>query len=183
MIPSTEERIEQLSRELNTRLKCLASMRRMGSEKYTSDGRWAREAHDVAELIGLPGKPLRPATTTWTLDAESVALEQLRDWLSSQLYETLPSPPKPKPQPSRRRAPSKPKPLTARQAEALQLFGECKGNYQETARRMGVVPKTVRQHVDAALKKLGQSATDYCCVTRTQKLPVGKRGEPLITDG
>ena len=38
-------------------------------------------------------------------------------------------------------------------------MNECKGNFVEAARRMGLNPKTVREHFQAALKKLGKLAS------------------------
>lgn len=82
MIPTTTERITELTEKLNTMLKCLASMKCNGHDEST-DGRWVLYAHDLAELTGLPNKPLRPVRDHWTIDAELVALERIRSWLTA----------------------------------------------------------------------------------------------------
>ena len=63
---------------------------------------------------------------------------------------------------SRNRRPAKapPKKLTDRQSEVLLLYGECKGNMSEVARRMGVTHPTAMQHYNAANTKLGITASE-----------------------
>lgn len=82
----------------------------------------------------------------------------------------------------RRRPPFevKMRPLTVRQIEALQMVLECNGNFAEAARRLKVVPKTIREHYFNALKKL--SATGLLAVDRKMKkaageLPTDRRGQ------
>lgn len=83
-----------------------------------------------------------------------------------------------RPKRRQRKTDAAPRPLTAKQAEAVQIVGECKGNYSEAARRLGVKdPKTVRQHYKAGLRKLGRKAVKYA----TQRLPSDKRGQDNVS--
>ena len=59
--------------------------------------------------------------------------------------------------------------LTAKQTEAMQLFGECSGNYTAIGKRMGIGRKTAEGHVKAAFKKLGKMVPQR--KTRTTSLP------------
>ncbi len=73
----------------------------------------------------------------------------------------------------RKRQAMKASPLTAKQTEAVQVVGECKGSFAEAGRRLGVDRKTVQQHYQAAMKKLGKSAVKHA----TQSLPSDRRGQ------
>ena len=66
--------------------------------------------------------------------------------------------------------------LTEKQLEAVNLYGECKGNMSQVARRMGVSHQTAKQHYDAANKKLGKKAT---AIPKTQRLRPDHLGEDL----
>jgi hypothetical protein len=75
---------------------------------------------------------------------------------------------------------SRPRDLTAKQLEAAQVVAECNGNFAEAARRMGVKsPKTVRQHYETAMKKLGRKALGKPKMT---SLPVDRRGQTNLAD-
>ena len=82
-----------------------------------------------------------------------------------------------------RRAASKTRPLTACQVEALERVTECKGNIAEAARQLGVDRKTVKQHMDAGLMKLGRSASGFLKEHqrgKTFKLPTDSRGQDML---
>jgi len=68
----------------------------------------------------------------------------------------------------RRTGSRKPRPVTARQAEAMERVGECKGDVTKAAKSMGVTPKTVRELLSAGYAKLGKSATAYLAKLRQQ---------------
>ena len=74
------------------------------------------------------------------------------------------------------------RPLTEKQAEALQMYGECKGNISEIARTLGISRQATLDRVKAGHRKLGVSWTYMKAKTRTQKLSEGGRGETLLAD-
>ena len=76
-----------------------------------------------------------------------------------------------------RKPSSKLRPLTPRQMEAVTVVPECKGNYGEAARRMGLDRKTVVQHYKAGMGKLGIKAVKH----GTQGLPADRRGQANVT--
>lgn len=78
----------------------------------------------------------------------------------------------------RRRPPlaSKVRPLTAKQTEALQIVGECKGSYADAAKRMGLNRKTVKQHYEVACRKMGYSVSK----TKTLSIPLDRRGQENV---
>ena len=73
----------------------------------------------------------------------------------------------------KKRSSDKVKPLTPRQSEAIQIVGECKGNFADAARRMGLDRTTVKQHYDAGMKKLGRKPIQH----GTQSVPFDRRGQ------
>jgi hypothetical protein len=81
-----------------------------------------------------------------------------------------------RPKRRRRKADAVPRPLTAKQAEAIQIVGECKGNFSQAAARMGLDRATVRQHYNAGMGKLGRKAVKH----GTQRLPSDKRGQDNV---
>lgn len=64
--------------------------------------------------------------------------------------------------------------LTLLQTEAVQIVGACKGNIAEAARRLGKDRKTVKQHYEAGLRKLGRAAPGK---PKTQRLATDRRGQ------
>lgn len=68
--------------------------------------------------------------------------------------------------------------LTPKQAEAVQIVGECKGNIAEAARRLARDPATVRQHYKAGMKKLGKLAPKV----KTTRMRTDKRGQDDVTN-
>lgn len=77
-----------------------------------------------------------------------------------------------------RRPARSPKQLTAKQTEAVHLVGEHKGNVSAAARAMGRDPKTVRQHYEAGMKKLGKAGVP---LGKTKRLTHDRRGQPDVT--
>lgn len=72
-----------------------------------------------------------------------------------------------------------PKHLTPKQIEAAQMVGECNGNIAEAARKLKRDRKTVKQHYDMALVKMGRVAVKHV----TRSLPADRRGQADIADG
>ena len=84
--------------------------------------------------------------------------------------------------PKRARRPSKPRkprPLTPRQAEVIQIVGECKGSIAEAAKRLGRDRKTVEEAYRAGMAKLGK--TVYRSRDKTRLLPRDKRGQEAVS--
>ncbi len=77
-------------------------------------------------------------------------------------------------------APRKPRPLTARQAEVVQIVGECKGVIAVAARQLGRDRKTVAEIYKAAMAKLGKSVVRS--KDKTRLLPRDKRGQEAVSD-
>jgi predicted DNA-binding protein (UPF0251 family) len=90
-----------------------------------------------------------------------------------------------KPAAKRRRRPamnSKLKPLTEKQTEAVQIFGECQGNFAEAARRLGIDRKTFVERYNAACRKLGRKVVQR--TINTKVMPTTRRGqESIAADG
>jgi predicted DNA-binding protein (UPF0251 family) len=82
----------------------------------------------------------------------------------------------------RRRAtkPRKPKALTSRQAEVIQIVGECKGNIAAAARRLGRNQKTVAESYKAAMAKIGKTVVRS--KDKARLLPRDKRGQEIVSD-
>jgi DNA-binding CsgD family transcriptional regulator len=76
----------------------------------------------------------------------------------------------------RKRKPSVDRPLTEKQTEAVQIVGESKGDIAAAARRLGRNPKTIRQHYNAAMGKMGKTVVKHA----TQRLPSDRRGQANI---
>ena len=72
----------------------------------------------------------------------------------------------------------KPKPLTPRQAEAVQIVGECRGVIAEAARRLGRDPKTIAQTYKIAMGKLGKSVVRS--TDKTRIFPRDQRGNETV---
>jgi DNA-binding CsgD family transcriptional regulator len=77
----------------------------------------------------------------------------------------------------RKRQPVKGKALTPRQAEVVHIVGECKGDFAAVGRRLGIDRKTVEQHYNAAMQKLGKAAVKHA----TQPLRSDRRGQADLT--
>lgn len=79
----------------------------------------------------------------------------------------------------RRRRPSETPPkVTGKQAEVVQVVGECKGNFSEAARRLALDRKTVKQHYNAAMRKTGAVVRKVL----TGRLPTDNRGQVSLTE-
>lgn len=77
----------------------------------------------------------------------------------------------------RRRSDKRQRPLTVKQTEAVQIVGECGGNIASAAQRMGLDRKTVKQHYDAAMAKLGRRVIKH----NTTPIQHDNRGQASIT--
>lgn len=71
------------------------------------------------------------------------------------------------------------RPLTDRQLMAVQVVGECKGNFTEAGRRLGLHRKTVRLHYQAGMRKLAAKTHVRAGrgAPKRQALPESGRGE------
>lgn len=78
---------------------------------------------------------------------------------------------------TKQRKPGKTIPLTEKQLEAVHIVGECKGNIAEAARRIGKDHKTVKQHYDAGMKKMGKAAVTH----KSHSMPKDRRDQENIT--
>lgn len=78
----------------------------------------------------------------------------------------------------------KPGPLTVQQKKAMELWAECKGNFSEVARGMGLDRKTAKQHVEAGLLKFGAEEARLLLAKvrppKFQKIPEDHRGQALL---
>lgn len=74
----------------------------------------------------------------------------------------------------------KPRRLTPRQAEVVQIVGECKGNIAEAARRLGLDRKTVDESFKAGLAKLGKEAVRSC--DKTRLFVRDRRGQEIVSE-
>ncbi len=98
------------------------------------------------------------------------ALGEVRPW-----YEVTPAAGKrATPKRRRRQGVKRVRPLTARQAEIMQIVGECKGNLSEAARQLGIHRNTLKEQYEAANKKLGVRALTK---PKTHKMPEDNRGQ------
>lgn len=78
----------------------------------------------------------------------------------------------------RRRAPS-PRPLTPKEAEAVHLVGEHKGNVTAAALAAGKSRQVMQRQYDKAMKKLGKKAMP---TAKTVPLPTDRRGQPNLSE-
>jgi hypothetical protein len=85
-----------------------------------------------------------------------------------------------KPKRRRRRETDGTRPLTVKQTQAVQLYGELKGNFTAVGKRMGVSRQMAEKHYNRAMKKLGKRAMPN---HKTATLPTDKRGQANIVDG
>ena len=76
-----------------------------------------------------------------------------------------------------KREPVKSRPLTAKQAEAVHIVGECKGNMVEAAQRLGIDRKSVADRYNAAMRKMGRTVVRHV----TQSLPSDRRGQANLS--
>ncbi len=76
----------------------------------------------------------------------------------------------------RRKGRQKARALTEKQAEAVQLVGEHKGNRTAAAEAAGVSRQVMTRRYEAAMRKLGRSALKH----RTVPLPQDRRGQSSV---
>ncbi len=81
---------------------------------------------------------------------------------------------------SRRRQITPVRSLTPKQVEAVQIYGECKGNLTKAAGNIGIDRTSFKERLDAAYKKLGQKPPKRQGA-RTRRLPQDRRGQVNIT--
>jgi DNA-binding CsgD family transcriptional regulator len=70
--------------------------------------------------------------------------------------------------------------LTDRQTEVVQIVGECKGSFAEAGRRLRIDRKTVADHYQAAMRKMGKVGVrtpERILRAKTTRLPVDHRGQ------
>jgi hypothetical protein len=142
-----------------------------------------RERFEALSSQSFPGSPAEQLEAISTATRELIAgLRQEEAWATAAggaLDATPPGPARQRPKERRRRPAAEPKPLTAKQVEAVQIVGECRGDFAEAARRLKRDRKTIVGHYEAAQEKLGKSAVKAA----TQPLPKDRRGQENIADG
>jgi DNA-binding CsgD family transcriptional regulator len=94
----------------------------------------------------------------FTIDAARMVLRNFLLHGRKHARGTDPNSPRQKKRTRRPAIEKNPRPLTPRQTEVMQIVGECKGNFAQAARQIGLNRKTVEQHYIAATKKLGMHA-------------------------
>ncbi len=85
------------------------------------------------------------------------------------------------PRRSRRRQITRGRPLTPKQVEAVQIYGECKGNLTKAAANIGIDRTSFRERLDGAYEKLGQKRPKRQGL-RARRLPQDRRGQVNITE-
>ena len=125
--------------------------------KSLRDARNALKALEAA--LGEPETPLPPDSPTAERPAPTRTL-------------TVGRPRKPR----RARRPAI-RPLTSKQAEAVQLVGEHKGNVSEAAKVAGISRQAMKKRYEEAMKKLGKAALPK---PKTQRLPRDRRGQEIV---
>jgi DNA-binding CsgD family transcriptional regulator len=135
---------------------------------------YAFQAGEVRRLVSsVPRpRPLAPEDVIPERNATAAAVKALLEVLRPLPKELAAASRKRHPR-RRKRPPTTGRPLSEKQIEAMQIVGDCKGNLAEAARRLGKDPKTVRQHYNAALRKLGKAAVKHA----TRALPSDRRGQ------
>jgi hypothetical protein len=73
-----------------------------------------------------------------------------------------------------------PRSLTAKQLEAVEVFGNCESNYSQTALKLGVSINAARDRIVAAYKKLGERVP---AKPQTQALPSDRRDGVAVAAG
>jgi predicted DNA-binding protein (UPF0251 family) len=127
--------------------------------------------HGTAYRIIRPGHKLYPRPT----EAKDKGKQEATAIRSKSASVTEPAPPvAERPRKRRRKAPKQPVPLTPRQAEAVHLVGEHKGNMAAAARAAGVSRPAIEKLYRKAMGKLGKKAVEKI---KTQALPIDKRGQ------
>jgi hypothetical protein len=58
--------------------------------------------------------------------------------------------------------------ITDKQTRAIEVVAECQGNFCQAANKLGVTPKTVRQHYFAGIAKIGGQANAHLQELRRQ---------------
>lgn len=124
-----------------------------------------RLAQEVAAM-GLPSAVASNVGLSDNANASAIAADHLAG-----MVEAAGSPPAKGKTRARRRPPAEAKALTPRQVEVLHVWAECKGNFADAGRRLGIARKTVQECVAAAQKKLGKKAVKQT----TKSLPKDRR--------
>lgn len=89
-----------------------------------------------------------------------------------------------KPKRSKRRIQRKvdPKQLTAKQAEAVQAYGDSNGNIPKAARRCGISPRAMRNRLEGAWVKIGKRPMMNAIKAKTKGLPMDRRSQEDVAD-
>lgn len=127
-----------------------------------------REAYDLEQACEI--------IVNRTLPVDQQAVDEwaspVREWFAAGIKSLKPS--------KRRRRQGDPKQvaLTPKQTEAVQIYGECKGNFAAAARRLGIDRKSFKERYDAAAGKLGSKAVKHA----TTQIASDKRGQSDIVE-
>ncbi len=141
----------------------LAATSNVPDKGTATDDEWLAKAREYANLIPGQGRNA-PDNGAATDDGDP--------------SEGTPEGPK-KTRKRRKRLSQEATPLTAKQLEAMQIVGECKGDFAEAARRLGKDRKTVVDHYEAATKKAGKRQMKHM----TQQIAKDRRGQDNLADG
>lgn len=81
--------------------------------------------------------------------------------------------------PKRKRDDGSRRPLTAKQAEAVEVVCTCNGNIAKAAKQLGRDRKTVYEHYITAMDKLGKDPSKR---HKVSSLPHDRRGQPMVVE-
>lgn len=136
---------------------------------------------EIGEFAAAP-KPIASARLTTLLFNvrlldEAIASCSLNPLLTAHLAALGGTPKKQGSKRKRRRtSPRAEAPLTNKQVEAMQLVGECKGNFAAAAKAAGKSRQAMKKLYDKGASKVGLAAPKH----RTQRLPTDRRGQEMI---
>ena len=142
---------------------------------------WAKLQRQAA-YTGERGELVQPVEVTLRPDSALARLAQAMEKLelrAQRAADAAERKPKTPGKSRRKRQALDLRPLTEKQAEAVHIVGECGGNIAAAAKRLGHNRKTVKQHYEAAMSKMGRKVVKK--FTRQDKpenwrqLPAAKR--------
>ena len=145
-------------------------------ECYVSEDGICFNSEEEARKHGIVYRRLRPDQKGYCYWREAIdkGKQEATALPSVAASATEPMPAAKRPRKRRRQTPKAPAPLTPRQAEAVHLVGEHKGNMAAAARAAGVSRTAIEKLYRKAMEKLGKKAVERI---KTQALPIDKRGQ------
>lgn len=135
----------------------------------------------IRELLQADGKALDQVPTMTTFDVRQALMARLVLRLGTAIEthtgEVIEPIDRRKPAKPKKRPRTSPRKTTPKQLEAIQMVGECKGNFAEAARKLSKDPKTIRQLYKAGLRNAGDLAATLKSTPKKQRLPTDRRGQ------